>query len=110
MDGLMAPLLRTGIRAYLKDRFGDKFRGDEYERLAEEFTAETTSDEFLALRKLNGDERRALIRKIAGRIQARIKKSGSRKDKDMLKRIIRVRAETPASGPTRRAAKKKKKA
>ncbi len=110
MDGLMAPLLRTGIRAYLKNRFGDKFRGNEYERLAEEFTAEATRDEFFALRKLKGDERREVIRKIARRIQRRIKKSGSKKDKDMLKRFMKIRAETPASGLTRRAAKKKKKA
>lgn len=110
MDGLMAPLLKTGIRAYLKNRFGDKFRGNECERLAEEFTAEATIDEFFTLRKLKGAERRELIRKIAGRIQVRIKKSGSKKDKEMLKRFVKMRAATSASAPTRGAAKKKRKA
>ena len=110
MDGLMAPLLKTAIRAYLKDRFGDRFRGEEYERLAEEFTAEATRDEFSALRKLKGDERREVIRKIAGRIQARIKKSGSKKDKDMMKQFMKARTRTTTSGTAKGAAKKKKKA
>lgn len=102
MKGLMAPLLKTAIKAYLKDRFGDRFESEEYELLAEEFKVETTNDEFASLRKLDGDERRELVRSIASRIQARVKKTGSREDQDLMKRFMRARQQTSAS---RKAAK-----
>ncbi|MFQ5457432.1 MAG: hypothetical protein ACE5FC_03105 [Myxococcota bacterium] len=109
MDGLMAPILRTGIKAYLKDRFGARFTGEDYDRLADEFTKETSREEFSALRKLEGDDRRALIREIADRIRARIRKSGSKQDKEMMKRFMKARAETSPARPAKGARGKKKK-
>ncbi len=97
MRGLMAPLLKTAIKAYLKDRFGDRFGSEDYDRLAEEFKVETTNEEFSALRKLDGDERRDLVRAIAERIQMRVKKTGTKEEKAMFKRFMNARAKTPTS-------------
>lgn len=107
MKGLMAPLLKTALKAYLKDRFGDRFESDEYEVLAEEFKIETTNEEFSALRSLEGDERRDLVRSIAKRIQARVKKTGTKEDQELMKRFMKARAETSASGGPSRGRKRK---
>ncbi|MDP3938534.1 MAG: hypothetical protein Q8R92_10410 [Deltaproteobacteria bacterium] len=106
MQGLMAPLLKTAIKAYLKGRFGDRFGSEEYDRLAEEFKVETTNEEFSALRKLDGDERRDLVRAIGERIQARVKKTGTKEDKALVKRFMTARAKTSTSAKPAKARKR----
>jgi hypothetical protein len=106
MEGMMGMLLKGAVKKYLKDRFGNRFTRDEFEVLAEEFKQETTGDEFSALRSADSEERRELIRTIAKRIQARVQKTGSKENKELMKRFMKAREETSTSG--RKAAGKKK--
>ena len=110
MEGMMGMLLKGAVKKYLKDRFGDRFTSDEFEILAEEFKIETTSDEFSTLRSADGDERRDLIRSISKRIQARIRKTGTKEDNEMMKRFMKAREETTTRGKAAGAKKKSGKA
>jgi len=94
MQGIMAVLLKKAVKSYLEDRLRDRFEAGEYEVLAEEFKRETTPEEFTALRKSDGDERRELIRTIASRIQTRVNRSGNKDEKDLMKRFMKARKET----------------
>jgi len=103
MEGLMAMLLKGAVKKYLKDRFGDRFTSGEFEMLAEEFKLETSSGEFSDLRGADAEERRELIRTISMRIQANIQKTGTKEDKELMKRFMKAREETstrrsPAAG------------
>jgi hypothetical protein len=108
MKGVMAILLKKAVRSYLENRFKDRFDDEEYELLAEEFKSETTSEEFTALRKSDGDERSNIIRGISSRIQARVSKSGSKEDKDLMKRFMKAREETSTSRPAAKSGRSKR--
>ncbi len=108
MQGVMAILLKKAVRSYLKDRFEDRFDDEEYELLAEEFKRETTPEEFTALRKSDGDERREIIREISSRIQARVNKSGGKEEKDLMKRFMRARKETSTPRTAAKGGKSKR--
>jgi hypothetical protein len=107
MEGMMAALLKTAVKKYLRDRYEDRFDGDEYELLANEFKHETTNEEFTALRKSSGDERREVIRAIALRIQARVRKEGTKEEKDLMKRFMKAREETTSSAAKTPAGRKR---
>ena len=94
MQGILAPLLRTAVRKYLRDRFQDRFSSDDYERLAKEFLAETTSDEFSELRRADSEQRRDLIRTISLRIQSRFRKNGTKEEKALMRAFAKARSET----------------
>ena len=110
MEGMMGMLLKGAVKRYLKDRFGDRFTGDEFELLADEFKRETTGEEFSALRGADGEERRGLIRTISKRIQAHVQKTGAKEEKELMKRFMKAREETSTSGRTAAAKKKSRKA
>jgi hypothetical protein len=94
MEGLLAPLLKAAVKKYLKDRLGERFSEQEYATLAEEFKRETTNEEFSILRRSDGEERQELVRSIARRIETRVKKSGTKEAKAMMRRFAKARGET----------------
>jgi 2,3-bisphosphoglycerate-independent phosphoglycerate mutase len=94
MEGLLAPLLKAVVKKYLKDRLGKRFTTEEYETLAEEFKKETTNEEFSDLRRSDGEERRELVRSIARRIEARVKKTGTKEEKAYMRKFAKARRET----------------
>jgi hypothetical protein len=108
MEGLLAPILKVAVKKYLKDRLGERFSAQEYEILAEEFKRETTGEEFSILRRSDGEERRGLVRSIAHRIEARVKKTGTREEKAMMRRFSKARRETSttAGGSKRRGGRR----
>ncbi len=108
MEGLLAPLLKVAVKKYLKDRLGERFSEEEYEILAEEFKKETTGKEFSILRRSDGEERRELVRSIARRIVTRVKKTGTKEEKAMMRRFTKARQETSttASGSKRTGGRK----
>ncbi len=110
MEGMMAMLLKGAVKKYLEHRFGDRFDSHEFEVLAEEFKQETTGEEFSSLRSADSDERRELIRTVSKRIQAKVQKSGTREEKELMKRFMRAREDTSTSRTTAAGKKKPRKA
>ena len=109
MEGMMAMLLKGAVKKYLEHRFGDRFDRDEFEILAEEFKRETTGEEFSSLRSADSDERRDLIRTISTRIQAKVQKTGTKEEKELMKRFMKAREETSTSRATAGGKKKPRK-